>query len=283
MLFRSCAAALLIAVVFLAGPAQARVAWELTQTIKPPEKPLDVATSLDGSRIYVLTKGGQVRIYDPAGELLGTIPVDPKVERISAVGLQSAGIAEKLILSSSETGVVQELALEFAISIDTSGAPFLGRADAPVEIIEFSDFQCPFCSQVKPLTARIMQNYPEQVKVVFKHFPLSFHEHARPAALAAMAAQNQGKFWEFHDRLFAAQKEINPERIRAIARELNLDLARFDRDVASRELARRLEKDIQDAQQAGVRGTPTLFVNGMLLKQRNYETLQREVDKALQR
>lgn len=283
MFLRRIAALSLLILCFAITPALAGVAWELEKTITPPEKPLDVATSMDGSRIYVLTEGGQVRIYDQQGELTGTIPVDPEMERISAVGLQSAGIPEKIILASNQKGVVQELALRFAINIDTAGAPFLGRADAPVEIVEFSDFQCRFCAQVKPLTEQIMRQYPDQVKLVFKNFPLSFHEYARPAALAAMAAHRQGKFWEFHDQLFAAQQELSQQRIGAIARELKLDMERFERDIKSQELANRLEKDLQDGQQAGVRGTPTIFVNGMLLEQRNAETLRGMVEDALKK
>ncbi len=284
-MFSRCFAVLFGLIVIIAGgPALAGgVHWELEKTITPPEKPLDVSSSVDGSRIYVLTDGGQVRIYDQAGELTGTIPVDPDMDRISAVGMQSAGLAEKIILSGFSSGKVQELALQFAVSIDTEGSPFLGRADAPVEIVEFSDFQCPYCARVKPMTEEILRQYPDQVKVVFKNFPLSSHEHAKPAALAAMAAQNQGKFWEFHDELFAAQRELSRDKIMAIARDLDLDMNQFQRDIRSRELSRRLQKDMQDGQQAGVRGTPTIFVNGMLLEQRSPENLQKMVEEALEK
>lgn len=282
-MFVRVAVALFLLTQFFITPALAGVAWKAEKIITPPEKPLDAAATMDGSRTFVLTEGGQVRIYDQQGELIGTIPVDPKMERISAVGLQNAGIPEKIILTGPEAGKVQELALRFAVPIDTAGAPFLGRADAPVEIVEFSDFQCPHCARVKPLTEQILLQFPDQVKLVFKHFPLSFHEHAQPAALASMAAQNQGKFWEFHDELFAAQQELSPERIHAIARELKLDMERFERDIRSRELRNRLEKDLQDAQRAGVRGTPTLFVNGMLLERRDLETLRGMVEDALER
>ncbi|ADH85161.1 thioredoxin domain-containing protein [Desulfurivibrio alkaliphilus] len=271
------------ALLLLGGPALAGVSWQAGVAITPEEKPLDVAYSLDGSRIYILVEGGKVLIYDEQGELTGTIPVDPEMDRISAVGLQRAGIPEKIVVTGSASGVVQELSLRFALQINTEGAPFLGRADAPVEIVEFSDFQCPHCARVKPLIEQIMLQFPDQVKVVFKHFPLSFHEYAKPAALATMAAQNQGKFWEFHDKLFAAQSEISPQRIRAIARELELDMERFNRDLQSRELHSRLEQDIQDGQQAGVRGTPTIFVNGMLLEQRSPENLRQMVEEALAR
>ena len=275
---------LLVCSAFLfSGPALAGVTWQEGRSFTLDEKPLDVASSLDASRIYVLVEGGKVLIYDQQGKLGGTIPVDPDMDRISAVGLQKAGLPEKIILIGTAGGKVQELDLRYAIAINTEGSPFLGRADAPVEIVEFSDFQCPYCARVKPMTEQILLQFPDQVRVVFKHFPLSSHEYAKPAALASMAAQNQGKFWEFHDKLFAAQREIGPERIRAIARELELDMERFDRDLRSRELHRRLEQDLQDGQQAGVRGTPTIFVNGILLEQRSPENMRKMVEEALAR
>ena len=283
MPFRRPAVLLLLTILLSLAPAYqaaAQVSWKVNQTISAPERVLDVATSLDGSRIYVLSKDGMVRIYNPEGKLSGTITVGKEVERISAVGLQSAGIAEKLLLTAGKE--VRELSLQFAVEIDIEGAPFLGRADAPVTIIEFSDFQCSFCAQVKPLIEELMLRNPNKIKIVFKNFPLSFHPHARPAALAAMAAQRQGKFWEMHDLIFAAQKELNPAKIREIAQSLKLDMARFDRDITSQELTSRLEKDLADGQRAGVRGTPALFVNGMPVTQRSPEAIQRMIDAALE-
>ncbi len=276
-------ALLLLALLLSLTPAYqaaAQVSWKENRTISAPEEVLDLATSLDGSRTYLLSKDGVVRIYGPEGKLNGTIEVGKEVERISAVGLQSAGIAEKLLLAAGKE--VRELSLQFAVELDIEGAPFLGRADAPVTIVEFSDFQCSFCAQVKPLIEELMLRNPDKIKIVFKNFPLSFHQHAKPAALAAMAAQRQGKFWEMHDLIFAAQKELNPAKIREIAQGLKLDMTRFDRDITSQELTRRLEKDLADGQRAGVRGTPALFVNGMPVAQRSLEVIQRMIDAALE-
>lgn len=284
MLSRRFFTLLLLSLVSLnlhAYQAAAQVSWETSQTITTAEKILDVTSSLDGSRIYLLTKNGVVQVYDQAGKLAGAIPVGLEVERISAVGLQAAGIPERLLLAGGTK--VQEIALQFAVAIDITGSPFLGPANAPVTIVEFSDFQCPYCARVKPLLEEVMRRNPDQVKVIFKHFPLPSHQQARPAAIATMAAQNQGKFWEMHDRIFAAQRELNPAKIREIAQDLKLDMARFDRDINSPELARRLDKDLADGQQAGVRGTPALFVNGQPVSQRSPEGIQMMIDQALSR
>lgn len=260
--------------------AQAQLVWEEGVKIKQPAKVLDVAYSLDGGRIYVLTQGQQVLVYDSQGELLGKVPVAAGSKRLSAVGLQSAGIPEKLLVAGDE--VVQELALQFAVEIDISEAPFLGPEDASVVLVEFSDFQCPHCARVKPLTEQLLLNN-DDLKVVFKHFPLSSHEQAKPAALAAMAAQQQGKFWEMHDRIFAAQQDLSPRTLQEIARDIGLDMELFQRDINSRELARRLEQDMADGQQAGVRGTPALFINGIPVTQRNQQGIQQMIDRALER
>jgi len=262
-------------------PAGAQISWEVERTITSPEKIVDLASSLDGSRLYLLTRDGLVRVYDGEGNLTGTIPVGKGVERIKAVGLQAAGIPERVLVA--EGSQVREISLQFAVKIDIDGAPFLGTADAPITIVEFSDFQCPFCARVKPLIEEVMRRNPDQVKVVFKHFPLPSHQLARPAAAAAMAAQNQGKFWEMHDRIFAAQKELSPAKIRVLAQELQLDMDRFDRDIKSPEMTRRLEKEIADGRQARVRGTPALFVNGRPVTQRTPEGIQQMIDEILGR
>jgi protein-disulfide isomerase len=128
----------------------------------------------------------------------------------------------------------------------------------------------------------VLEKNPQTVKLVFKNMPLKFHQMAMPAARAALAAQEQGKFWEFHDRLFA-EKKLSKVSIARIAQELNLDNARFEKDMASPEIQARINKDLQDAQKAGVTGTPTAFINGRLLKQRSLEGFQAIIDDELRK
>jgi protein-disulfide isomerase len=128
----------------------------------------------------------------------------------------------------------------------------------------------------------VLEKNPQTVKLVFKNMPLKFHQMAMPAARAALAAQEQGKFWEFHDRLFA-EKKLSKVSIARIAQELNLDIARFEKDMASPETQARINKDLQDAQKAGVTGTPTAFINGRLLKQRSLEGFQAIIDDELRK
>ncbi|MCB9527313.1 MAG: thioredoxin domain-containing protein [Myxococcales bacterium] len=137
-----------------------------------------------------------------------------------------------------------------------------GPADAPVTIVEFSEFQCPFCKRVGPTIDQIKKDYPGKVRIVFKHNPLSFHADAPYAAKASLAAGKQGKFWEMHDKLFENQREIKPENIEKYAQEIGLDMARFKADVDSPEIAKMIEEDQKLAEKVGARGTPNFLING---------------------
>ena len=126
----------------------------------------------------------------------------------------------------------------------------------------------------------MFEKNPETVKIAYKHLPLRSHNMARPAALASMAANEQGKFWEYHDKLFGEQK-IVPASFDRIATELELDLEKFKSDMNSRQLQQIVAQDTADAGQLGVTGTPTVFINGSKLKQRSLQGFQAQIDAAL--
>lgn len=128
----------------------------------------------------------------------------------------------------------------------------------------------------------MLENNPETVKIVFKNMPLKFHKAAEPAARAALAANEQGKFWEFHDKLFAAKK-LNMNVIQAIAIELELDIPRFKKDMNSSKIKGKLKKDLADAKKAGVTGTPTVFINGRTPKKRSLQSFQLLIDDELKK
>ncbi len=146
--------------------------------------------------------------------------------------------------------------------IDVEGSPSLGPESSKVTIVEFSDFQCPFCARVVPTIKKVEEEYGDQVRVVFKHLPLNIHPKAPAAHAAAEAAHRQGKFWEMHDKIFANQREMSPEKYVEYARELGLDVERFQKDVADPEVKRRVDADARQAASLLVRGTPGFFING---------------------
>jgi protein-disulfide isomerase len=151
--------------------------------------------------------------------------------------------------------------LDDPVSIPVAGAPLLGPPNAPITLVEFSDFQCPYCIAAVPEIKAVMSAYPAQVKLIFKEYPLDIHSHAELAAAAALAAHKQGKFWAMHDSLFST-RNLSRENILDLAQKNGLDMKRFQADLESTEVRETLIRDIQDGDRAGVEGTPTIFING---------------------
>ena len=129
-----------------------------------------------------------------------------------------------------------------------------------------------------PLFEQVLDKYPDSVKIVFKHYPLAFHKQALPAALASMAAGQQGKFWEYHDELFLHQNSFSNNKYLEIAQNIGLDVKEFSLDMMRPSIRKKIEQDINDAKKAGVTGTPTIFVNGRKLKKRDFDTLGKLID-----
>lgn len=151
-------------------------------------------------------------------------------------------------------------------SVPAGNSPVRGPADAKVTIIEFSDFQCPYCKRGSETMDAVMKKYPKDVKVVFKNLPLPFHEQAAPAAKAALAAGKQGKFWEMHDALFANQAKLGDAFYAEQAKTLGLDVEKFKTDMASAEIKKQIDDDSELARKNEIQGTPGFFVNGVAVK-----------------
>ena len=132
-----------------------------------------------------------------------------------------------------------------------------------------------------PLFEQVLDAYPDSVKIVYKHYPLSFHKQAFPAALASMAAAEQGKFWEYHDELFLNQNSLSGDKYLEIAENLGLDIKKFTLDMLRPSLRQKIEQDMADAKKAGVTGTPTIFVNGRKLQKREFSALTALIDEEL--
>ncbi len=161
--------------------------------------------------------------------------------------------------------------------------PVRGNPKAPVTLVLFSDFQCPFCSRVEPTLQQAMQEYGDKLRIVWKHQPLPFHPNAMPAAEAAEAAREQGKFWQMHDKLFADQRALSDAAYDQYARELGLDLKRFAEARASGRARARIAEDQALASRIGATGTPTMFVNGEKVEGAvPYPMLKAAIDRQLQ-
>lgn len=160
----------------------------------------------------------------------------------------------------AQYGVVVELNQPKA-NVAVGDAPRLGSADAPVQIVEFADYECPYCQQVSGDLKRLSEQFGNKVSVVFKDFPLPMHPLAARAAEASHCAETQGKFWEFHDSLFQT-KRLQMSDLKEQARTLKLDTARFDKCLENGEQAALVKSETKEGQRLGLQGTPSFFVNG---------------------
>lgn len=170
------------------------------------------------------------------------------------------------------------------VEVAATGPAKGGGEKAPVTIVEFSDFQCPFCSRVNETIDQVMKTYGDKVRLVFRDYPLPFHEQAPKAAEAAQCAHEQGKFWEMHDKLFANQRALQVADLKKYAGELGLDQAKFDGCLDSGKMEAVVKKNLEEGGAAGVEGTPAFFINGRLVSgAQPFEEFKRVIDKELTR
>lgn len=168
--------------------------------------------------------------------------------------------------------------------IATADSPSQGPASAPIEIVEFSDFQCPFCYRSFPTVKQVMNTYGDKIRFVYRNYPLPNHPNARPAAEAAQCANEQGQFWPYHDRLFADQSKLGNDDLKAAAVALGLDAAKFNACFDSHKYKARVDADTQAGNEAGVNGTPAFFINGRLLSgAQPFDEFKKVIDEELAR
>jgi Na+:H+ antiporter, NhaA family len=149
--------------------------------------------------------------------------------------------------------------------VDAARDHLRGAAHAPVTLVEYGDFQCPYCGEAYPVVKQLLERFGDRLRFVFRHMPLAdLHPRAPAAALAAEAAGAQGRFWEMHDRLFEHQLELGDDDLRGHAEAIDLDVERFQSDLADAALAARVEVDFQSGARSGVPSTPRFFVNGVI-------------------
>jgi len=182
------------------------------------------------------------------------------VAAIKSGKTQTAAIAESKA-SKFGTRPTPKL-LDDPVPIPTLGAPVMGPANARITLVEFSDFQCPYCSKAVLQISATLKAYPNDVRLIFKQYPLESHPQAPISAAASLAAHAQGKFWQLHDLMFANRPKLSRQAILGWAQDLGLDMKRFTADLDSEAIKKTVLRDQADGDKAGVEGTPTLFING---------------------
>lgn len=216
-------------------------------------KPADV-TDAEVDAFYEQNKA---QIPRPKEEVAGQIK--------NYLAQQSGQKARQEFFNNLESKYKVDVRLEpIRVEVAATG-PAKGPADAPITIVEFSDFQCPFCSRVNPTLAQVREKYGDKVRIVFRQYPLPFHAEAAKAAEASLCAGDQGKFWEMHDALFANQQALKVDQLKARAAELGLKAEEFNSCLDSGKHAAAVQTDLKEGSAAGVNGTPAMFINGRFL------------------
>jgi len=155
----------------------------------------------------------------------------------------------------------------YRLAFDNGTSPTMGKAGAPVTLVEFSDFQCPFCHRFAPILKQVHDKYGDKVQIVYRQYPIpSLHPFAFKAAEASLCANDQGKFWEFHDSMFSEQNKLGVADLKDKAARMGMDRKKFEQCLDTGRYTEQVQKDMADGSKIGVTGTPAVFINGFELK-----------------
>ncbi len=252
------------------------VDWTQLQQLKLDSPPLDVASTPDGELIFILMTG-KVVIYNKGSQnQLNQIPIEPGYDRLAY-----AADSEMLVLTNRSTQEFKSIRVRRVFDISVEGSPYLGPENAPVTIAVFDDYECGYCARMEATFSQLLAQYPQKLKLVIKQYPLRNHPMAREAAIAAIAAHQQGKFWEVHGQIFANQKELSPQKLDEIAESFGLDMNQFKQDLLSQEVLSLIIRDVREGQRIGVTGTPTIFINGKHVTDRSLQNLSKLIEQEL--
>jgi len=270
---------LIIVICLFAGIASAQpigVDWTSVGQIKLDSPPLDVESTPDGDLIFVLVPG-KVAVYEKsASRQLSQILVDKSYNRLTYSAKN-----ERLVLTSSVTNELKIIQIDRVYDISVEGSPFLGPENASITIAVFDDYECPYCAKMEAVFSQLLAKYPKDVKLVIKQYPLRNHPTARQSALAVLAANKQGKFWEFHSQLFANHDALSTQKLDEIAKSFDLDMTKFKEDLMSQDVVSLIVRDVREGQKIGVSGTPTIFVNGKQIKDRTFRAMDKLIEREL--
>jgi len=200
------------------------------------------------------------------------------LEQIDAQVAQRAFVEKLRAAASIQTFLAVPESPVFSVS--TVDQPSLGRAEAPVTVVIFTDYQCPSCAAIHPSLERLVKEYGDKVRVVTRDFPLTDHSEAFKAAEAAEAAREQGRYWEYGQLLMRNQSALSVDKLKAYASELALDRTRFDSALDSGKFAAMVQHDIEEGMKLGINGTPTVFINGRRASAKSYDELKANVEAA---
>ncbi|MGA1869314.1 MAG: thioredoxin domain-containing protein [bacterium] len=260
------------------GTISAKVAWNILETITLDDTPIDVAVSHDESLAYILlTKS--ICVYSLQDKrATDTIPLKGTFSRIIL-----SSDEEKLYLTDKKSKQVSIINITMIYSIETGNSPVIGKPEAPVSIVAFLDYQCPYCAKIYPVLEKLAEKYPNDVNLIIKHYPLRMHRFAQKAAQAALAASQQNKYKESTQILMANYKNLNDATIKKYIQETGIDMSTFDKAFNDPALQHIISQDMKLGAQLKVRGVPSLFINGRGVKNRSFDALSRMIESELKK
>jgi protein-disulfide isomerase len=276
----------LFLVLFLSGSALAAhaqdfsydVEWTVIDELNLQSPVLDVAAPTDVNSLYILTSGNILLYSLDDATLIKQIPIEKIYNRLTA-----SADGSYVVVSSTTKRNLKIISLENSYNFSTEALPFIGPKEADVTITVFNDYQCPYCKNLTTLFEQVMEKYPGKINLVYKNFPLAMHNSARLGAAAALAADRQQKFPQFHKSLYENQRALSEAKINEVAQELGLDSEKFKNDLKDPAIQDIIARDVKEGQLAGVRGTPTVFINGKRVEERSLEEFSRKIDLELRK
>ncbi len=270
--------AMVCVICSMAGIAHAAIETEVLKTLNLEEKPLDIANSFDGTKAYILGKKC-IYVYSiERGEITDKIAVTDDFSQISV-----APDGESLFLASTDGKKVSIIKISTVFDIEIDRSPVIGDKNAPVRIVAFLDFQCPYCTTMYPVIEQLLDKYPQKVSLVIKHFPLRMHPFAEKAAMASLAAAKQNKYRELSSLYFKNYKNLNDQTIKEYAQQTGINMEAFDKEREDNALKTIIAEDLNLGKKLGIRGVPSVFINGRAFRGRTIDALSQQVEQELKK
>ncbi len=270
------AAAVLCSVLVAPQFAEAKITHTLLPDIALTEAAQDITFSRDGSTAYILTQKA-ILLYSVAeARVTDRIPLSKPYAAMALSPDEST-----FYLTAADAPKIGVIKYAKIYNLPIGKSPIIGNEKAPVTITAFLDFQCPYCAKAYPLLQALLKKYPQDVKLVIKHFPLAMHKFGEKASAAALAAARQNKYKKVTELLFKNYSKLSDETLRTCAKEAGLDLQKFDKDMKSPEVMQILLQDKQAGNNARLRGVPAIFINGIKPKGRSLKVFSLIIENQL--
>ncbi|MEI6126219.1 MAG: thioredoxin domain-containing protein [Pseudomonadota bacterium] len=272
-----CFFAALLTLCFSAG-AFAKVTWETLKDISLDDTPRDITLSRDGTTAYILCEKSILVFSTQESKVTDTVPIKEDFTQITLSPDEST-----FFLTNTKSKKISLVQIAQSYEIEAGKSPVIGKEKAPVTVVAFLDYQCPYCARVYPTLKQLLEKYPKDVRLIIKHFPLPMHRFAEKASFAALAAAQQNKYEKLTELLFNNFSKLTDDTIKQYAQEAGLDMKKFDKAINDEALKEIVMQDRQLGQKVKVRGVPAIFINGTAAKARSLEAFSETVEQELKK